>query len=297
MAAHRHHGVVPICTVLQVAPCAVRSAMSRPVCARRLADDAIKPILLEVFNANYGVYGRRKMKAAMRREHGINLDKDRIARLMRELGIRGVTRSKTTITTRPDKSSPRAPDLVKRQFRAERPNQLWVCDFTYVSTWSGFAYTAFVIDVHSRMIVGWRTAATMTANLVTDALDMAIFSRRTQLLRGVIAHSDAGSQYTSVAHTERLAEIHAFASIGSIGDSYDNAMAESVNALYKTELIRRQGPWRNAEHVELATLTYVDWFNQRRLHSEIGDIPPAEFEHNYYAQTRAQHQVPTPTRT
>ena len=297
MAAHRHHGVVPICTVLQVAPCAVRSAMSRPVCARRLADDAIKPVLLEVFNANYGVYGRRKMKAAMRREHGINLDKDRIARLMRELGIRGVTRSKTTITTRPDKSSPRAPDLVKRQFRAERPNQLWVCDFTYVSTWSGFVYTAFVIDVHSRMIVGWRTAATMTADLVTDALDMAIFSRRTQVLRGVIAHSDAGSQYTSVAHTERLAEIHALASIGSIGDSYDNAMAEAVNALYKTELIRRQGPWRNAEHVELATLTYVDWFNQRRLHSEIGDIPPAEFEHNYYAQNRAEHQVPTPTRT
>jgi putative transposase len=271
--------------------------MSRPVCARRLADDAIKPVLLEVFNANYGVYGRRKMKAAMRREHGINLDKDRIARLMRELGIRGVTRSKTTITTRPDKSSPRAPDLVKRQFRAERPNQLWVCDFTYVSTWSGFVYTAFVIDVHSRMIVGWRTAATMTADLVTDALDMAIFSRRTQVLRGVIAHSDAGSQYTSVAHTERLAEIHALASIGSIGDSYDNAMAEAVNALYKTELIRRQGPWRNAEHVELATLTYVDWFNQRRLHSEIGDIPPAEFEHNYYARTRAEHQVPAPTRT
>jgi len=154
------------------------------------------------FDANYGVYGRRKMKAAMRREHGINLDKDRIARLMRELGIRGVTRSKTTITTRSDKSSPRAPDLVKRQFRAERPNQLWVCDFTYVSTWSGFAYTAFVIDVHSRMIVGWRTAATMTADLVTDALDMAIFSRRTRVLRGVIAHSDAGSQLASPRRSE-----------------------------------------------------------------------------------------------
>ena len=302
MAAHRHHGVVPTCRVLstaehQVAPSAVRSAMARPVCARRRADDAVKPLLLEVFNSNYRVYGRRKMKAALRREHQINLDKDRIARLMRELGIRGATRSKTTITTRPDKHSPRAPDLVNRRFRAERPNQLWVCDFTYVSTWSGFAYTAFVIDVHSRMIVGWRTASTMTADLVTDALNMAIFSRRTQLLRGVIAHSDAGAQYTSVAHTERLAEIHALASIGSIGDSYDNAMAESVNGLYKTELIRRQGPWRNAEHVELATLTYVDWFNQRRLHSELGDIPPAEFEHDYYAQTRANNKVPTPTRT
>jgi putative transposase len=297
VAAHRHHGVVPICRALQVAPSAVRSAMSRPVCARRQADDAIKPLLLEVFDANYRVYGRRKMKAALRRQHDINLDKDRIARLMRELGIRGVTRSKTTITTRPDKSSPRAPDLVNRQFRASRPNQLWVCDFTYVATWSGFAYTAFITDVHSRMIVGWRTASTMTADLVTDALDMAVFSRRTQLLRGVIAHSDAGSQYTSVAHTERLAEIGALASIGSIGDSYDNSLAESVNGLYKTELIRRQGPWRNADHVELATLTYIDWFNNRRLHSELGDIPPTEFEHDYYSRTRTHHQVPTPTRT
>jgi len=297
VAAHRHHGVVPICRVLQVAPSAVRSAMVRPACARRLADDAIKPKLLEVFNANYRVYGRRKMKAALRREHGIVLDKDRISRLMRELDIRGATRTKTTVTTRSDKSSPRAPDLVNRQFKASRPNQLWVCDFTYVPTWSGFAYTAFVTDVCSRMIVGWRTASTMTADLVTDALDMAIFSRRAQLLHGVIAHSDAGSQYTSVAHTERLAEIHALASIGSIGDSYDNALAESVNGLYKTELIRRQGPWRNAEHVELATLTYIDWFNNRRLHSELGDIPPAEFEHDYYARPRAHHQVPTPTRT
>ena len=297
MAAHRHHGVVPICRVLQVAPLAVRSAMSRPVCARRLTDDAVKPKLLEVFNANYQVYGRRKMKAALRREHGINLDKDRIARLMRELGIRGATRTRSTITTRSDRSSPRAPDLVNRRFQAERPNQLWVCDFTYVATWSGFAYTAFVADVFSRRIVGWRTAATMTADLVTDALEMAIFSRRHQLLRGVIAHSDAGGQYVSVAYTERLAEIHALASIGSIGDSYDNAMAESVNGLYKTELIRRQGPWRHAEHVELATLTYIDWFNNRRLHSELGDIPPAEFEADYYARARTEATVPTPTRT
>jgi len=297
VAAHRHHGVVPICRVLQVAPSAVRSAMSRPMCARRQADEAIKPKLLEVFNSNYRVYGRRKMKAALRREHHINLDKDRIARLMRELGIRGVTRSKTTITTRSDRNSPRAPDLVNRRFKASRPNQLWVCDFTYVPTWSGFAYTAFVTDVHSRMIVGWRTAASMTADLVTDALDMAIFSRRHRPLRGVIAHSDAGSQYVSVAYTERLGEIGALASIGSIGDSYDNALAESVNGLYKTELIRRQGPWRHAEHVELATLTYLDWFNNRRLHTELGDIPPAEFEEHYYARIRTEHQAPTPTRT
>ena len=270
--------------------------MSRPVCARRLADDEIKPKLLAVFDANYRVYGRRKMKAALRREHGIVLDKDRIARLMRELGIRGATRSKTTVTTHSDRNSPRAPDLVNRHFKASRPNQLWVCDFTYVATWSGFAYTAFVTDVYSRMIVGWRTASTMTADLVTDALEMAIFSRRRQLLRGVIAHSDAGSQYTSVAHTERLGEIGALASIGSIGDSYDNALAESVNGLYKTELIRRQGPWRHAEHVELATLTYIDWFNQRRLHSELGDIPPAEFETDYYARPKAEAKTPTPTR-
>ena len=221
MAAHRHHGVVPICRTLQVAPSAVRSAMSRPVCARQLADDAIKPQLLEVFNANYRVYGRRKMKAALRREHGINLDKDRIARLMRELGIRGATRTRSTVTTRSDRSSPRAPDLVNRRFHASRPNELWVCDFTYVATWSGFAYTAFVTDVYSRMIVGWRTASTMTADLVTDALNMAIFSRRHQLLRGVIAHSDAGGQYVSVTYTDRLAEIHALPSIGSVGDSYD----------------------------------------------------------------------------
>lgn len=271
--------------------------MSRPVCARRLADEAVKPKLLEVFDANYRVYGRRKMKAALRREHGINLDKDRISRLMRELGIRGATRTKSTITTRPDRSSPRAPDLVNRRFRAERPNQLWVCDFTYVATWSGFVYTAFVTDVYSRRIVGWRTAASMTTALVMDALEMAIFSRRHQLLGGVIAHSDAGSQYVSVSYTERLAEIGAQPSIGSIGDSFDNAMAESVNGLYKTELIRRQGPWRNADHVELATLAYIEWFNERRLHSELDDIPPAEFEHDYYARSRAQTKVPTTTRT
>jgi putative transposase len=283
--------------VLQVAPSAVRSAMSRPVCARRLTDEAVKPKLLEVFNANYRVYGRRKMKAALRRQHGINMDKGRIARLMRELGIRGATRSKTTVTTRSDRSSPRAPDLVNRRFRAERPNQLWVCDFTYVSTWSGFVYTAFVTDVHSRRIVGWRTAALMTTPLVMDALNMAIFSRRHQLLGGVIAHSDAGGQYVSVAYTERLAEIGARPSIGSIGDSFDNALAETVNGLYKTELIRRQGPWRNVEHVELATLAYVEWFNERRLHSELGLLPPAEFEHNFYAHTGTQQQAPTPTRT
>ena len=198
--------------------------MSRPVCARRLADDEIKPKLLAVFDANYRVYGRRKMKAALRREHGIVLDKDRIARLMRELGIRGATRSKTTVTTHSDRNSPRAPDLVNRHFKASRPNQLWVCDFTYVATWSGFAYTAFVTDVYSRMIVGWRTASTMTADLVTDALEMAIFSRRRQLLRGVIAHSDAGSQggfKRSSQHLEMEVVRHDEQASAAAGDSCD----------------------------------------------------------------------------
>lgn len=297
MATHRHHGVEPICRTLQVAPSAVRSALARPVTARQLADEALKPIIAALFEANYRVYGRRKIKAALKREHDLVVDKDRVARLMRELGIRGATRTKSTVTTRSDRSSPRAPDLVNRRFQAHRPNELWVSDFTYVATWSGFVFTAFVIDVCSRRIVGWRTAASMTTPLVMDALEMAVHSRRLQLIDGVICHSDAGSQYVSVAYTERLAEIGARPSIGSIGDSYDNALAESVNGLYKTELIRRQGPWRNVEHVELATLAWVEWFNNRRLHSELGDIPPAEFENDHYARTRVEATVKTPTPT
>ncbi len=252
----------------------------------------MKPLILDVFEANYRVYGRRKIKAALAREHGLIVDKDRISRLMAELGIRGAVRSKSTITTRSDRSSPRAPDLVQRRFRADRPNELWVSDFTYVATWSGFVYTAFVVDVFSRRIVGWRTAASMTTELVMDALNMAVHSRRLQLLDGVIVHSDAGSQYVAVSYSERLAEIGARPSIGSIGDSYDNALAESVIGLYKTELIRRQGPWRNAEHVELATLAYVEWFNHRRLHSELGHVPPAEFETTYYASAPTRSATP-----
>jgi len=283
--------------VLQVAPSAVRSALARPVCARRLADETLKPLISAIFEANYRVYGRRKIKAALARQHGLVVDKDRISRLMRELAIRGAVRSKTTITTKSDRTSPRAPDLVNRQFRASQPNELWVCDFTYVPTWSGFVYTAFVTDVFSRRIVGWRTAASMTTALVMDALNMAIFSRRHQLLDGVIAHSDAGGQYVSVTYSERLAEINARPSIGSIGDSYDNALAESVIGLYKTELIRRQGPWRNVDHVELATLAYVEWFNHHRLHGELGHVPPDEFDTAHYARPRGQHNTPTPTPT
>ena len=298
VVAHRDtFGLEPICRVLQVATSTVRSCLARPISAREIADEVLKPKIRRLFDDNYQVYGRRKIKAGLRREYGLIVDKDRVARIMAELGVRGASRTRSIVTTRSDTTSPRAPDLVKRRFTAQRPNQLWVSDFTYVATWSGFVYAAFIIDVYSRMIVGWRVASTMTTDLVMDALNMAAFTRRTTMIGGVIAHSDAGSQYTSVAYTERLAELNARPSIGTVGDSYDNALAEAVNALYKTELIKRQGPWRNAEHVELATLAYVEWFNHRRLHSEIGDIPPAEMEANHYHHQRAQQQVPTPTRT
>ena len=297
MVAYRDtFGLEPICRVLQVAASAVRSCLARPISAREIADEVLKPKIMQLFNDNYEVYGRRKIKAGLRREYGLIVDKDRVARLMRELGIRGMRRGKTIFTTRPDAANPRAPDLVKRVFTATRPNQLWVSDFTYVSTWSGFVYVAFIIDVYARMVIGWRVSTSMTTDMVMDALEQAVWSRQT-LLTDVIAHSDAGSQYTSIRYTERLAEIGAKPSIGTVGDSYDNALAESFNGLYKNELIKRKGPWRNAEHVELATLAYIEWFNHRRLHSEIGDIPPAEHETTYYHHYRPQPQVPTPTRT
>jgi len=205
---------------------------------------------------------------------------------MKALDIEGVRRGQKRRTTTSDPTAERAPDLVERNFSASRPNQLWVADFTYVPTWSGVAYAAFVIDVFSRMIVGWRVASSMTTDLVLDTLEMAIW-RRNDAVAGVICHSDAGSQYVSIRYTERLEEIHAAPSIGSVGDSYDNAMAESVIGLYKTELIRHEGPWRTIDAVELATLSYVDWFNNERLHTEIGDVPPAELEANHYRQQQA----------
>lgn len=239
MAAHPCHGVEPVCRVLQVAPSAVRSALCRPPGRRRLADEALKAKIAELHAANYAVYGARKIKAALAREHGEIVDRARVTRLMREQGLRGATRTRSTITTRADRTSPRAPDLVKRRFAAQRPNELWVSDFTYVPTWSGFAYAAFIIDVYSRRVVGWRVAATMTTDMVMDALEMAVWNRRTTMIDGVIAHSDAGGQYVSVRYTERLAEIGAKPSIGTVGDSYDNSLAESFNGIFKTELIRR----------------------------------------------------------
>lgn len=297
VVAHRDdYGLEPICATLQVAVSAVRSRLDRPISARDLADEALKPKILQIFEDNYRVYGRRKIKAALAREFGLVVDRDRIGRLMADLGIRGMRRGRQPFTTKPDKAAPRAPDLVKRAFVADRPDQLWVSDFTYVSTWSGFVYVAFIVDVFARVVVGWRVSTTMTTDLVMDALEQAVWTRR-RPLHGLVAHSDAGSQYVAIRYTERLAEIGARPSIGTVGDSYDNSMAESFNGLYKNELIKPQGPWRNAEHVELATLTYIDWFNTRRLHSEIGNIPPAEAEAHYYHHQRPDPTVPAPTRT
>jgi putative transposase len=205
---------------------------------------------------------------------------------MRELGIAGARRQKRIRTTKADDQAGRHPDLVERRFSATRPNELWVTDLTYVPTWGGVVYVCFIIDVFSRRIVGWRSATNMRTDMVLDALEMARWSRGTNL-EGLVCHSDAGSQFTSVRYGERLAELGAQPSIGSVGDSYDNALAETINGLYKTELIRRRGPWRNVDEVELATLEWVHWFNTARLHSALGDVPPDEFETAFYAAQQA----------
>ena len=213
-------GVAAICRALGVSVASVRSGLALPVSAHGLTDEVLKKLIMVIFEENYAVYGRHKIKAALKREHGLVVDKDRVCRLMRELSIFGVRRGRQPWTTKAGSSHSRAPDLVKRRFVADRPNQLWVSDFTYVSTWEGFVYVSFIVDVYSRMVVGWRVSTTMTAKLVTDALEHAVWTRKTQLT-GLVAHSDAGSQYTSVAYTDRLAEIGAVPSIGTVGDSYD----------------------------------------------------------------------------
>ena len=285
------HGVEPICRALEIAPSTYYSAKSRPVSARALRDAVMIPILVALWAANYRVYGAHKLwKAARRAGHGIG--RDQVARLMRQAGIEGVRRRRKVRTTTSDPSAPRPADLVARDFTAGAPNELWVTDLTYVPTWSGIAYVCFIVDAFSRMIVGWRVAAHMRTDMVLDALEMARWSRGTRL-EGLVAHSDAGSQFTSVRYGERLAELGALPSIGSVGDSYDNALAEAVNALYKTELIRgpQQGPWRTIEDVELATLGWVHWHNTARLHGYLHDAPPAEFEATFYAAQPADQQM------
>ena len=272
-------GVEPICAALQVAPSTYYSAKSRPPCRRRITDEVLKAEIRRVHAENRSVYGARKVWRQLNRE-GIPIARCRTERLMRQMGLAGRVRGKTRRTTVTDATASRPADLVERRFAAVAPNQLWVADLTYVATWSGFAYAAFVIDVFSRRIVGWRVAATLAAELALDALEMAIWSRAAALA-GLVHHSDRGVQYLAIRYTERLAAEGAVTSVGSKGDSFDNALAESIIGLYKSELITLGGPWRTVEDVELATLAWVDWFNHRRIMWPLGGVPPAEFEANW----------------
>ena len=285
--AHRERfGVEPICRVLSehacpIAPSTFHAAKKRLPSPRAVRDVTMTAIMLTIFTKNYSVYGAHKLWKAMRRA-GHEIGRDQVARLMRQAGIRGIRRGKQVITTRPDPAGSRATDLVKRQFTADAPNRLWVLDLTYVSTWEGMAYVCFIVDAFSRMIVGWRVAGNMRTDMVLDAMEMAAWKRATHL-GGLIVHSDAGSQFTSIRFTERVDEIGARPSIGTVADSYDNALAETVNGLYKTELTKRRGPWKQIETLELATAEWVLWFNTERLHGTLGDIPPVEFEAEWHA--------------
>lgn len=286
--AHRDaYGVEPICRVLPIAPStwhehAARRADPSRLPARAKRDEVLKEEVRRVFDENFGVYGVRKVWRQMKRE-GFDIARCTVARLMKSMGLQGVIRGKPVKTTISDKAAPCPLDRVNRQFQAPAPNRLWVSDFTYVSTWRGFVYVAFVIDAYARRIVGWRVSRTAHASFVLDALEQALHDRRPIHGGGLVHHSDRGVQYVSIKYTERLAEAGIEPSVGSIGDSYDNALAETINGLYKTEVIYRRGPWRSFEAVEFATLEWVDWFNNRRLLEPIGNIPPAEAEERYYA--------------
>ena len=286
-------GVEPICAALQVAPSTYYSAKSRPPSARSVRDTVLMQVLMVLWVANRKVYGAHKLWKAARRA-GHDIGRDQVARLMRELAIEGVSRRrKKVFTTRQDPDATRAPDLVNRDFTADRPDALWVTDLTYVPTRSGMAYVWFIVDAFSRRIVGWRVASNMRTEMVLDALEMARLSRGARRLVWLVTHSDAGSQFTSVRFTERLDEIDARPSIGTVADSYDNALAETVNGLYKTECI--YGPdttgWDDVDEVELATLSWVHWFNHDRLHSHCDDVPPAESETAFYAAQQTNRSL------
>ena len=283
-------GVEPICKLLQIAPSTYYELRARNrdptrLPARHRRDLELEPQIQRVWHENLCVYGARKTWKQLNREK-IRVAKCTVARLMCSLGLHGAVRGKGFKTTVPDASAHRPADLVERQFVADRPNQLWVADFTYVATWQGFVFVAFVVDVYSRMIVGWRVSTSVKTELVLDALEQAIHNRSDT--NGLIHHSDRGSQYLSIRYSERLAECGIRASVGTTGDSYDNALAETINGLHKTEVIRRRGPWRSIEAVEYATLEWVDWFNNRRLLEPIGDVPPAEYEQEYYRLQQSQ---------
>jgi len=280
-------GVELICRTLQFAPSAYYERKRQSIepdlrSPRRKTDEALGTAIRRVWEDNFQVYGARKVWRQLKRE-GNDMARCTIERLMREMGLQGVIRGRTKRTTIPADRDPRPLDLVQRRFGADRPDQLWVADFTYVATWTGFVYTAFVIDVFSRMIVGWRVSSSMTADLTLDALEQAFWARKVK--GNLIHHSDKGSQYLCIRYTERLAEMGIAASVGSVGDAYDNAMAETINGLYKAEVIWKQGPWRSREAVEHATLSWVHWFNTKRLLEPIGYITPAELEIAYYADS------------
>jgi putative transposase len=277
---------------VSVAPSTYYAAKKRQPSARARRDAQMIPVVRQLWEDNYRVYGARKLWKAAHRG-GYDIGRDQVARLMRAAGIAGVRRGKRVRTTRPDPAAPRHPDLVGRDFTATAPNQLWVTDLTYVPSWAGVAYVCFITDAYSRMIVGWRVAPHMRTTMVLDAIEMARWSRGITLA-GLRCHSDAGSQFTSLRYGERLAEIGAAPSIGTVGDSFDNALAETVNGYYKSELIygpARTGPWKTVADVELATLSWVHWHNTSRLHGYLDDIPPAEFEAIFYATKRTDHPL------
>lgn len=279
---------------MQIAPSTYYDQKSRPPSAREIRDAQLGPQLEAIWKKNYSVYGKRKLlKAALRQ--GLEVGRDQVARLMKRQGIRGASRAKRRFTTHADAGHLRAPDLVKRNFTATRPDQLWVADFTYCSTWSGVIYVAFIIDVFSRRLVGWKASRSMTADLVVDALNMAAWTRRHTSLENLICHTDAGSQYTSVLYTDRIDEIGAAPSIGTVGDSFDNAMAESVMGIFKTELHRNPavladngGHWKGLDDLEMATCAWVSWFNEERLHGELDYRTPSEVEDDYRVNSQVK---------
>jgi putative transposase len=280
-------GVEPICQVLPIAPSTYHAAKRRPPSARALRDEELKAEIARVHAEHFGVYGARKVWRQLHRE-GIAVARCTVERLMGKLHLEGVRRGKARRTTTPDGTTARPADLVDRDFSAQRPNQLWVADLTYVATWSGFVYVAFIIDAFSRFLVGWQASRSLRTDLALDALEMAIWRRQAQL-DGLVHHSDRGSQYLSVRYTQRLADAGAVTSVGSRGDSFDNALAETIIGLYKTELVRRRGPWKGLDEVEYATLEWVDWFNHRRLLEPIGHLPPAEFEAAHHRREDLSH--------
>ena len=289
-------GVEPICTTLTnadvpIAPSTFYAARTRAPSARAVRDEELKPVIARVHKENYGVYGIRKMHAQLNREEVLagcqSVARCTTQRLMKDLGLRGISRAKGPRTTVPGTAPDTRKDLVKRAFTADRPDRLWVADITYVRTFSGWVYAAFVLDVYSRRIVGWQLSTSLRTDLALDALNMGLWTRAHDGhdTTALVHHSDRGVQYVAIRYTERLAEAGAVASVGSKGDSYDNAMAEAFNSLFKAELVRNRGPWKSIDDLEIAVAEYIDWFNFRRLHGEIGLVPPVEYETTYRSTT------------